>query len=252
MASTNKTTHYELSQYIGSDKPTYLGDYNSDMNKIDTQMYVNATNTQLALTNASNAQDGADSAEQLATTANNSANSALSVANTANTVATQNATNIGQMSALTTDDKSSLVSALNEVNTTASSVNTLENQFNALIDDLYYKVGDIVQNSYQVGGYVTGTSRRFYCEIYVPKSLKNIRSITCSGGSFILRTTSGGYLDNKDAGIQYNESGYTLTLGKLDDHAIYLQLDKTTGAMANVVNNTPCAGAISQLRLTFN
>lgn len=39
MASTNKTTHYELSQYIGTDKPTYLGDYNSDMSKIDTALY---------------------------------------------------------------------------------------------------------------------------------------------------------------------------------------------------------------------
>ena len=28
MSSTNKTTNYNLSQYIGSDKPTYLGDYN--------------------------------------------------------------------------------------------------------------------------------------------------------------------------------------------------------------------------------
>lgn len=35
MSSTNKTTYYELSQYIGTDKPTYLGDYNSDMSKID-------------------------------------------------------------------------------------------------------------------------------------------------------------------------------------------------------------------------
>lgn len=42
MASTNKTTNYELSQYVGSDKPTYLGDYNSDMLKIDAGMKANA------------------------------------------------------------------------------------------------------------------------------------------------------------------------------------------------------------------
>lgn len=35
MPSTNKTTHYELNQYKDTDKPTYLGDYNSDMQKID-------------------------------------------------------------------------------------------------------------------------------------------------------------------------------------------------------------------------
>lgn len=46
MASTNKTTNFELSQYVGSDKPTYLGDYNSDMNKIDTAMQVNKTKSE--------------------------------------------------------------------------------------------------------------------------------------------------------------------------------------------------------------
>ena len=39
MGSTNKTTYYELSQYIGTDKPTYLGDYNSDMSKIDAGIH---------------------------------------------------------------------------------------------------------------------------------------------------------------------------------------------------------------------
>ena len=36
MAHTNETPNLKLSQYVGSDKPTYLGDYNSDMLKIDT------------------------------------------------------------------------------------------------------------------------------------------------------------------------------------------------------------------------
>lgn len=35
MSSTNKTTNYNLSQFVGTDVPSYLGDYNSDMNKID-------------------------------------------------------------------------------------------------------------------------------------------------------------------------------------------------------------------------
>lgn len=42
MSSTNKTPNYELSQYVGTDKPTYLGDYNGDMLKIDAQMKANA------------------------------------------------------------------------------------------------------------------------------------------------------------------------------------------------------------------
>lgn len=39
MSSANKTTYYDLSQYIGTDKPTYLGDYNSDMSKIDAGIH---------------------------------------------------------------------------------------------------------------------------------------------------------------------------------------------------------------------
>ena len=35
MASTNKTTNLELSQFLGTDKPAWLTDYNTDMQKID-------------------------------------------------------------------------------------------------------------------------------------------------------------------------------------------------------------------------
>ena len=42
MASTNKTQNYDLSQFVGTDRPTWLGDYNSDMEKIDAQLKQNA------------------------------------------------------------------------------------------------------------------------------------------------------------------------------------------------------------------
>lgn len=96
MSSTNKTTNYELSQYVGSDKPTYLGDYNSDMAKIDAQMKRNAegittvdakattagTNASTALTNAGTAQTTAESAQTTANSANTTATSALAKATT--------------------------------------------------------------------------------------------------------------------------------------------------------------------------
>lgn len=44
MASTNKTTNYQLSQFTNSDIPKWLGDYNSDMTKIDTAIK-NVSNT---------------------------------------------------------------------------------------------------------------------------------------------------------------------------------------------------------------
>lgn len=42
MTATNKTTNYKLSQFVGTDRPTWLGDYNSDMSKIDKQLKQNA------------------------------------------------------------------------------------------------------------------------------------------------------------------------------------------------------------------
>ena len=70
MSSTNKTTNYELSQFIGSDKPAWLTDYNADMSKIDTGI-----------------------------------NSAQGTATGADTKATANATSIGTLANLTTTAK---------------------------------------------------------------------------------------------------------------------------------------------------
>lgn len=102
MASTNKTTHYELNQYVGTDKPTYLTDYNGDMLAIDTGIY--------------NAQTKADSAYSSAGIADGKAGDAQTTANTALTSAGTANTNIGTMANLETTEKSSLVGAINEVN----------------------------------------------------------------------------------------------------------------------------------------
>ncbi len=42
MTATNHTENYNLSQFVGTDRPTWLGDYNSDMEKIDAQLKQNA------------------------------------------------------------------------------------------------------------------------------------------------------------------------------------------------------------------
>lgn len=110
MSSTNKTTNYKLSQYIGTDKPTYLGDYNGDMQKIDTQMKANANAASSAQSAAGSAQSKADGVaedmvevksdiEQLNTdvsglqnsvqTANTTAGQANTAAQNANTTASQ-------------------------------------------------------------------------------------------------------------------------------------------------------------------
>ena len=39
MTASDHTSHYDLSQFVETDRPTWLGDYNADMAKIDTAIY---------------------------------------------------------------------------------------------------------------------------------------------------------------------------------------------------------------------
>ena len=77
MTATNKTTNYELSQFVGTDRPTWLGDYNSDMSKIDAQLKRNADDI------ASAAAGGLTSVHHTADlTGNGTSGSPLGVAST--------------------------------------------------------------------------------------------------------------------------------------------------------------------------
>lgn len=60
MSSTNKTATIELSQYIGTDKPTYLVDYNGDMLKIDNAIAADRDAITTAQTTANTAEGKAD------------------------------------------------------------------------------------------------------------------------------------------------------------------------------------------------
>lgn len=42
MTASKHTGNYNLSQFVGTDRPTWLGDYNGDMTKIDAQLKRNA------------------------------------------------------------------------------------------------------------------------------------------------------------------------------------------------------------------
>ena len=92
MASTNKTTNYELSQFLGSDKPAWLTDYNADMSKIDAGIHT-------AQTTATGADGKADAA----------------------------ATAIGTLANLTTEAKTSAVAAINEVDSHADTAQNTAN-----------------------------------------------------------------------------------------------------------------------------
>lgn len=124
MSSTKKTDNFKLSQFIGTDKPTFLGDYNNDMNIIDGALFnasqtadeavndvetVKSAQTELKAVHEDTkkqvtqlketadgmsgdvtaAQEAANSAEEKATDAQTAATGVLNAANTASANATK-------------------------------------------------------------------------------------------------------------------------------------------------------------------
>lgn len=108
MSSTNKTTNYELSQFIGTDKPAWLTDYNADMGKIDA---------------------GVHTAQTTATGADGKA--------------TANATAIGTLANLTTEAKTNLVAAINEVDSHADTATNTASNAAGTANQAINKVNDL-------------------------------------------------------------------------------------------------------------
>lgn len=69
MASTNKTPNFNLPQFLGTDKASWLGDINPAMVTIDSQMQLNKTNANQAISSASNAVTVANGASSTASSA---------------------------------------------------------------------------------------------------------------------------------------------------------------------------------------
>lgn len=133
MASTDKTENYDLSQFVGTDRPTWIGDYNSDMEKIDAQLKQNADDI------ASAAEGGLTSVNHTADlTGNGTSGSPLGVAAT---IARK--TDIPDTSGFAT--KTSLTSGLaGKVDKTASQPSTLGLTATEL-DSLYKDANGIVR-----------------------------------------------------------------------------------------------------------
>lgn len=117
MSSTNTTPNYGLPQYIPTDKPTYLGDFNKAMLDIDTNMKT--------------IENKAVSAESSVATANSNASQALENANQASTKADTAQATAEQAQTTATNAQSSAETAQSTATTaknTADTANTTANQ----------------------------------------------------------------------------------------------------------------------------
>ena len=163
MGHTNETANYDLPQFIGTDKPTWLGDVNGAMAAIDAAI----ANAESAATDAASVAANAATVAAGATTTANAASETATAASTAASAATTTANNaaetannaqstavlakntadgaasaIGDLTDLDTTDKTSVVNAINEVNgkadrgsvsVTADGVKTIGALFDELV-----------------------------------------------------------------------------------------------------------------------
>lgn len=146
MSSTNKTTYYDLSQYIGTDKPTYLQDYNGDMSKIDQAIH---------------------NVNGVATTANQTAGSAEAKAEQANTNVTALQGRVGSVEGTVSNlkDKDATQDSeinnakklANEANTTANNAMQNANNANVKIDSAKFTSWNTCTN---INGNITANSAK--------------------------------------------------------------------------------------------
>lgn len=122
MASTNKTQYFELSQYVSSDKPTYLVDYNGDMSKIDGGLHTATVNSNEALTHIGDLTELTTTNKTDLVSAVNEVEGEVTINTTS---ISANTTAIGTIANLNTTDKSNLVSATNEVNNKIGNLSNL-------------------------------------------------------------------------------------------------------------------------------
>ena len=136
MSATNSTTNYELSQFIGTDKPAWLSDYNGDMAKIDAGIHTAQT--------TATASDGKADA---------------------------NTTKIGDLTYLSTTAKTNLVSAINEVDgntetaqNTATQAGTIATNAKEVADGLtsYLSITQTAQITPTVSGGTIGNINEMY------------------------------------------------------------------------------------------
>ena len=188
-ASTNKTTNYELPQFIGTDKPSWLGDINSAMSTIDTGMHDNATaitgiESTVQTASATATQASLDVAT-LTETVTTQGGSITSIDGRVTTLETDNATNkanitnvTGRVSSLESDN------IVNKQNITknANELATLEN-YMALTDTRQLTTyqttngGSVATNQLSIALNSTGTMGKIYGFVKVTGANQNIARV---------------------------------------------------------------------------
>ena len=178
MASTNKTTNLQLSQFTSTDKPAWLGDYNQDMSKIDTAVHGNSQDITTLGTSVSTMQTSVSAntsaietlqtgatamAGDISTLQSGATSMAGDISTLQSSVSTQGGqieTIGGQISALDsrlTADESTISTNTSDITTNANDITTLTSKLNALVNkfDLSNITTQAVSQIWSGMGYTT-------------------------------------------------------------------------------------------------
>lgn len=213
---TNETENYDLPQFVGTDKPTWLGDFNTAMSTIDTAVGANATAITSLGTRVTSAEGTASQASSdvatltstvntlsgnvtsATTTANNAqstATSALSTANTADGKADTNATAISGLDTRVTQCEAdianfNLTDYHNNVSVTRSTgTYTLNNQ------SLNYATNSDGSLA-KIYGQITATAVTAQGNAVMSTTLRPESDLTVVGGCIAIEFATGGAISS--------------------------------------------------------
>lgn len=161
MSHTNTTANYNLPQFVGTDKPSWLTDVNGAMTSIDTQMKANADANTTTAGDLTTLAGRVTTAEQNITTQGSTLQTVSNVASSASTKATN---------------------ALNVANTISDFIDV--KRYNALTGTITTGSATITQNAFYEAVNEDGSYGKFYgtmlliptsangCTITIPSSFR--------------------------------------------------------------------------------
>ena len=218
MSATNQTPNYDLPQYIGTDVPSYLGDFNKAMLDIDTaikgvdnkatsaesSVATANSNASQALENSQTAQSTAETAQATATQAKSTATQAKSTAETAQSTATQAKNTATQAQS----DATKALTNLNKFNLTYfqkyTSVTAGEN-VSSVLDCNLNLVCDDTKKVFKLFGRVSvAATKKGYAEVSFQTVLRPSERITIQGCGMAVDYDTGGVGSDTQIVIETN------------------------------------------------
>ena len=141
MSHTNTTQNYKYPQFVGTDKPTFLGDFNGFFSKLDSdlsEIAINMSDLVTAVEDLENVtSNNANAVSSMQAQQNINTNNINNLSASVNTAVTTNADIIAKMgTASLTTQESSLIEAVNNMNSKLNTVQTMVGELKDIRDNI--------------------------------------------------------------------------------------------------------------------